>query len=179
MDMDLAQFYLQGFLVVALIGITAYYAIQTKRQADLLKGQIDENRRMRNEDRKRELKRHAIEFMYNWARQVAEFTFIWHPLDNKEQLLNLWESASKLRIDALEARQYSSLFDAKLRKVVGKAADNLADFAGTVLNTSVNSSTLRIPESGRDLIRESQSTANSSAQDLVTFITDLKISLKL
>jgi hypothetical protein len=39
--MDLAQFYIQGFLVLALISITAYYAIQTKRQADLLAKQVN------------------------------------------------------------------------------------------------------------------------------------------
>jgi hypothetical protein len=41
MTMNLAQFYLQGFLVAALIGITTYYAVQTKRQADLLAKQIN------------------------------------------------------------------------------------------------------------------------------------------
>ncbi len=40
-DMDLAQFSLQSFLILALIGITAFYAVQTKRQADLLAKQIN------------------------------------------------------------------------------------------------------------------------------------------
>jgi hypothetical protein len=138
-----------------------------------------ENERLRQEDRNRELNRHAIEFMYNWARHVSEFTFLWYPFDNKGQLLNLWENASRLRIDALEARQYSFLFNAKLREAVKKAADDFADFTHAALKASEESPTYSIPESGKDLIRESQNTANDSAQDLVTLITDLKMNLKL
>jgi len=138
-----------------------------------------ENERLRQEDRNRELKRHAIEFIYNWARHVSEFTLIWYPLENREQLLNLWENALRLRIDAIEARQYSSLFDAKIREAVKKAADDFVDFSHTVLNTSEDTSTHRIPENDKNLIRESQIRANNSTLDLVTYITDLKISLKL
>jgi hypothetical protein len=138
-----------------------------------------ENERLRQEDRERELKRHVIEFIYDWARHVSEFTFTWYPFDNKEQLLSLWESAARLRIDALEAIQYSFLLGAKLQEAVEKAAHDFADFTRTFTTVSEDPSTHRIPESSRDLISKSQRTANNSALDLVTSVTDLKIRLKL
>jgi len=156
-----------GTLVLAYV---TFLSVQTSiQQGEKLRV---ENERLRREDRERELKRHAIEFIYKWARHVAEFTWAWYPFDNEEQLLNLWMSASILRVDALEVQRYSSLFDAELGEAVNKSVEDFANFSLTFL-------TRENDESGKELIKERQSTANKSAQDLVLFVTDLKISLGL
>ncbi len=60
----------QLILVGVLVVITGYYALQTRRQANLLKDQVEENRRSREEDRESDSKRRRVDDVQNWINEV-------------------------------------------------------------------------------------------------------------
>jgi gas vesicle protein len=66
--MEETYYILQIIFVGILVAVTTYYAIQTHRQADLLKRQLDETSHIHNVATRKQ----AIERIYEWARYGAD-----------------------------------------------------------------------------------------------------------
>ena len=148
---------------------------------------IREGRRIREEDKLRDIRRFALDKVYLWIKRLSDFGFEMHTPRSILEIYELIREVNTLQFQLFEIKEYANMFEEYFTDLFNIAEEALQKYAKVVSDKLDEIKSLPEPEQKSIFLDFSLvmfwitelRTINVSSNALLKIIADVKIQLKL